>query len=85
MRPLLTALACLMLFTTPVVAEDSARDFYGKSIQVIDKSATMAYQEWVGVWATGTVWSDGIPEIISVGDVITVKNKTLVSNVMIVT
>jgi hypothetical protein len=85
MRTLLVALTALMLFATPAVAGDSARDFYGESIQVIDKSATMISQRWVGVWATGPVGSDGIPEIISVGDVITVKNKTLVANVIIVT
>lgn len=57
---------------------DQVRKFEATSIRVKGKSATMyQHKNYLVTLASGPVGSEGIPEIIQVGDVVTVKDSTI--------
>jgi hypothetical protein len=60
-----------------------SRDYKARSIKVIGKSAKMHYHD-VGLIfdKSGEVGSEGIPDIIQLGDFITVKDKTVQANII---
>lgn len=62
------------------------KEYNARRIQVIDGSARMRYSE-VGFFGTkvGDVGSKEIPEVINLGDHITIKGKTVQANIIKVT
>ena len=65
---------------------DQARKFEATSIRVKGKSATMyQHKNYLVTLASGSVGSEGIPEIIQVGDVVTVKDSTIKVEHIVVT
>jgi len=67
-------------------ADSDYKEYKVKRIRVINGSAVMNFQDKGLIFDTsGTIGSEGIPEIISIGDVITIKGKTVKVNHIIVT
>jgi hypothetical protein len=80
--------SCLIwVFLGSSFADDKyAKDYQARKIQVLGNSAKMHYQDVGLVFDdSGVVGSEGIPEVISLGDFITVKGKTVQANIISVT
>lgn len=66
-------------------AEDTKK-YKAQGIKVIENSAKMHYHDKGIVFdSSGTVGSTGIPHVIKIGDIITVKDKTVQANHIFVT
>lgn len=77
----------IQVFQVSSFADDKyGRDYNARSIKVVNKSAKMHYHD-VGLIfdSSGIVGSEGIPEVINLGDIITVKDKTVQANTIKVT
>lgn len=65
---------------------EKTREYKAASVRVLNRSATMHYQKgYMMTVVSGIVGSEGIPEVISLGDVIKVKGETLKVNHIFVT
>jgi hypothetical protein len=62
-------------------AQSKTVEFQARAIEVLNDSAAMLYQAdyWVTT-VTGTVGKEGIPEVIHLGDVVTIEDRTLVAS-----
>lgn len=62
---------------------ESVRDYTASAVRVMENSATMLEHDvgWITT-SSGPVGSDGIPEIIRYGDIITVGDKTVTANII---
>jgi hypothetical protein len=82
----LTSFLILVFLGSSFAGDKYARDYQAKKIRVIGNSAKMHYQDVGLVFNdSGAVGSEGIPEVINLGDFITVKNKTVRANIISVT
>jgi hypothetical protein len=72
--------------TSSFAGNDYTREYHAESIRVLRGSAKMRYSD-VGFFGTkvGNVGSRGIPEVIHLGDIITVKDRTVEANIIEVT
>ena len=81
-------IACfIQVFPSASFSDDrSVIEYHARSIMVIGGSARMRYSE-VGFFGTkvGDVGSKEIPEVINLGDHITIKGKTVQANIIEVT
>ena len=92
MRTLILALAVLVVLMiparaeAPTAAEEQVMEYRTSLVRVLNNSAMMYYDKdyWV-MRVSGTVGSDGIPESISLGDVINVGGQALQANYIIAT
>ena len=87
MKIFIAIAACfLLLAPAPATAQQKTREYKANSIQVLKNSATMRYQkDYFVTKVMGVVGKEGIPQIISLGDVIAVKDRTLTVNHIFVT
>jgi hypothetical protein len=62
-------------------AQQKTREFNPQAIRVMNNSATMHYhKDYLVTIVSGVVGSEGIPQVIRVGDVIKVKDRSLKVN-----
>ena len=58
--------------------EDTFTEFRASSVRVLNNTAEMRYhRDYLVNVVSGTLGSEGIPEVISLGDVIRVKDETI--------
>ena len=80
------AVAFLLMALAPANAQQKTREYMANSIEVLKNSATMRYhKDYLITETTGVVGKNGIPSMIKLGDVITVKDRTLNVNYIYVT
>ena len=76
----LKPLIFVLLVTVPCVSQASEKvvNFEATSVRVVNESAIMRYhKDYFITVVSGSVGSEGIPEIISLGDLIRVKDRTI--------
>lgn len=74
-----TIVLVALVVVSPALAGDKIRESSASAVRILDKSALMHQQRdyWITT-RSGPVGSEGIPELIRLGDRITVKGKSLV-------
>ena len=78
----------LFIFPFTIVnAEPTAKVYWAKKVEVLDNSAKMlrVKKNWLGMKSSGPVGTKGIPDIIQIGDRITVEGVTITVNFISVT
>jgi hypothetical protein len=75
------AFAIAVICAAPATAQDKVEEFQAKAIEVVNDSAAMLYHAdyWITV-ASGTVGKAGIPQVIRLGDTISVEDRKLQVN-----
>ena len=82
----LTVIMVMVLAGPIYAADDTVRYYKALSIKVKTNSATMRYHaNYYVTMVSGVVGKEGIPKVISLGDKITVKDRSLTVNHIFVT
>lgn len=84
MRTLVAAITfALTLGSVEGLASKSVKEYSARSVKVLSNSAVMHYhKDYFITTVSGVVGSEGIPEVINVGDEITVKDQTMKANLI---
>ena len=70
----------------PTVDRERTREFKAQAVSVINNSATMHFHKrYLVTVVSGKIGSEGIPQVIRLGDVIRVKDRSLKVNHIYVT
>jgi hypothetical protein len=72
------AMLVILMAMTGAVASEKTREYEATAVQVKNNSATMyAHKNYYITLSSGAVGKDGIPEVIKLGDTVTVKDRSL--------